>query len=58
METIRSTSSGNRTANSKACMPPIEAPMTSLRRWMLSFFSSRACRVTMSPMVIRGKFGP
>ena len=58
MGTAENTRSVWLAAHSSTCMPPIEPPTTqnswSMPRWSMR----RTCALTMSPMVMTGKFSP
>ncbi len=58
MVTARATRSGKSMAHSSTCMPPIEAPMTSLSLRMPSEEMSFPCAQTMSRTLMSGKVGP
>jgi hypothetical protein len=56
--TALSTKSGNSTAHSSACCPPMEPPITSASRRTPKESNSRLCARTMSRMVTTGKCTP
>ena len=56
--TAERTRSGKRVAQSSACMPPIEPPMTQKSVPMPRWSSSSAWARTISPTVMKGKASP
>lgn len=58
MATNEPTRSGNITAHSRACMPPMDPPMTERQRVTPIRVASKACVRTMSRMVTTGNAEP